>query len=85
MQNENLRRMTRVMLRRIITTTQSLDVNRDDVYVTFLLKWSADTPADYEPKGFEKADYTFNLHKEKDGVRTGFVKTNFHAVGAKIR
>ena len=77
--------MTRKMLRKIITTTQSLDDRFDDIYVTVLLKWNSDTPTDYEPRGFTPADYTFNLHKEEDGVRAGHVKTNFHVVGAKIR
>ena len=85
MENENLQKMTRKMLRKIITTTQSLDDESDDVYVTVLLKWNSDTPPDYEPNGYEPAEYTFNLHKEYDGVRAGHVKTNFHAVGAKIR
>ena len=85
-QNENLKKMTRKMLRKIITTTQSLDdVSDDDVYVNVLLKWNSDTPPDYEPNGFTPAEYTFNLHKEYDGVRAGHVKTNFHVVGAKIR
>jgi len=84
-QNESLKKMTRKMLRKIITTTQSLDDRFDDIYVTVLLKWNSDTPTDYEPRGFTPADYTFNLHKEEDGVRAGHVKTNFHVVGAKIR
>ena len=84
-QDENLKKMTRKMLRKIITTTQSLDDESDDVYVTVLLKWNSDTPPDYEPTGFTPAEYTFNLHKEHGGVRAGHVKTNFHAVGAKIR
>ena len=85
-QNEDVKKKTRKMLRKIIEITQSLNVQSDDVFITVLLKWNPDTPTDYEPSGFMPAKYTFNLHKsDKNDVRVGSVRTNFHAVAAKIR
>merc|ERR1712061_259844 len=75
------------MLRKIIKACQSLEEisKYDDVYATIVLKWNSDTPVNYEPSGFRPANYVFQLHEKTKGVRGGLVKTNFHAVGARIR
>ena len=85
-QKNNLNKTTRRMLRSIITTAQSesFEDPRGDIYATILLKWNADTPADFEPRGFTPAKYMLGLHKKTDGVSAGCVKTDFHAVGANI-
>ena len=84
-QKNNLNKTTRRMLRSIITTAQSFEDPKGDIFATILLKWNANTPADFEPRGFSPANYMLRLHKETDGVSAGCVKTDFHAVGAKIR
>lgn len=86
MQIEDVKKKTRRLLRKIIETTQSLSDQSDDVFITVLLKWNADTPRDYEPSGFMPAKYMFNLHKtDQYEAKVGSVKTNFHAVATKIR
>ena len=86
MQIEDVKKKTRRLLRKIIETTQSLSEQSDDVFITVLLKWNADTPRDYEPSGFMPAKYMFNLHKtDQYEAKVGSVKTNFHAVATKIR
>ena len=86
MQIDDVKKKTRRMLRKIIETTQSLNEQSDDVFITVLLKWNPDTPRDYEPSGFGPAKYMFNIHKSGEyEAKVGSVKTNFHAVATKIR
>ena len=81
-----VKRSTKDLLETTLKLTQGLDPLPSTAYLNFRMEYyDEDTPADYEPPGFERHPGKLVLREGTRSLRAGNVLTNFHSLGFNVK
>ena len=81
-----VKRSTEDLLKTTLELTQGLDPLPSTAYLSFRMEYyDEDTPADYEPPGFERNPERLVLPEGTRSLRAGNVLTSFHSLGVKVK
>ena len=76
---------TKDLLKTTLELTEGFDSLPNTKYLSFRMEYyDEDTPADYEPPGFERNPGNLVLPEGTRNLRAGSVLTSFHKVGVKV-